>query len=57
MCMISFVQAQDESTRKEHYNLKKAVAISTYDPVSYFSDNPSKGDENFTNREGNPFFA
>lgn len=48
LCLINFVQAQDESTRKEHYNLKKTVAISGYDPVSYFSANPSKGNENFT---------
>lgn len=47
LCLFNFVQAQDEATRKEHYNLKKTVAISAYDPVSYFTGEPVKGQPNF----------
>ncbi|NQX96700.1 MAG: YHS domain protein [Flavobacteriales bacterium] len=47
LCLINFVQAQDENARKEHFNLKKTVAISAYDPVSYFTGVPLKGSPNF----------
>ncbi len=45
LCFIAFFSLGQESptTRKEHYNLKKTVAISGYDPVSYFSNKPTKG--------------
>lgn len=43
LCLFSLVQAQENETRKEHYNLNKIVAISAYDPVSYFTGQPVKG--------------
>ena len=36
--------AQKEEVRKEHFNLKKGLAIQGYDPVSYFNGKPQKGD-------------
>jgi YHS domain-containing protein len=35
---------QDE-VRKKQFNLKNAVAIGGYDPVSYFDGEPAEGDE------------
>lgn len=34
---------ENEKIRAEHYNLDDNVAISGYDPVSYFSDMPIEG--------------
>lgn len=35
--------AQDDATRKQHFNLEDNVALSGYDPVSYFVNNPVEG--------------
>jgi YHS domain-containing protein len=37
----SFCQSDD--VRKEHFNIKKSVAIDGYDPVSYFDGKPVEG--------------
>jgi len=42
----SFAQ-NSEKVRVEHFNLKKNVAISAYDAVSYFSGEPTKGQPTF----------
>lgn len=42
----SFCQ-EAKDTRIEHFNLKKNVAISGYDPVSYFSKSPKKGSSDY----------
>lgn len=46
LVMVLFVQgsAQSDVLRKEHFNIKKNVAIDGYDPVSYFSGKPLEGD-------------
>ena len=39
-------QSLTKEQRKEHFNIKKSIGISGYDPVSYFEDNePLKGDK------------
>ncbi|MFZ6011623.1 MAG: YHS domain-containing (seleno)protein [Bacteroidota bacterium] len=35
--------AQTEGLRKQHFNIKKNIAIEGYDPVSYFDGKPLKG--------------
>lgn len=35
---------QSDALRKQHFNLKKNVAIEGYDPVTYFEGKPLKGD-------------
>ena len=47
LCLLGSILAQDENTRKKHFNLKKTVALSAYDPVSYFSGQPVKGQPNY----------
>jgi YHS domain-containing protein len=42
------VTAQGESARKKHFNLKNGVALSGYDPVSYFKGGPVKGKESLS---------
>lgn len=44
---LSFCQNSPEK-RVEHFNLKKTIAISGYDAVSYFSNNPAKGSSDFS---------
>ena len=42
-----------QETAKEriaHFNVKKIIAISGYDPVSYFSNNPTKGNPKFAHK-------
>jgi YHS domain-containing protein len=43
---VFFAQAyaQSDGLRKEHFNIKKNVAIEGYDPVSYFNGKPLEGD-------------
>lgn len=36
---------QSEQVRKNHFNLKKTVALEGYDPVSYFDGRPEEGEE------------
>ena len=37
---------QSEATRKKHFNLDNNVALSGYDPVSYFANKPIEGNKN-----------
>lgn len=37
------ITAQDDATRKKHYNLEDNVALNGYDPVSYFVNKPVEG--------------
>ena len=37
-------QADTQYQRQKHYNLKGGIALQGYDPVSYFSGKPKKGD-------------
>ena len=48
LCVLNVVQAQDEKVRLAHYNLDKKVALSGYDPVTYFVNKPVKGKKEFT---------
>ena len=34
---------QDQGSKRKHFNTKRQVAVSGYDPVSYFQDKPEKG--------------
>ncbi len=43
ICLISNVFAQDEATRKKHYSLSDNVALSGYDPLTYFAKKPFPG--------------
>jgi len=40
--------AQDETARKKHFNLEDNVALSGYDPVSYFVNKPVEGKKEFS---------
>jgi YHS domain-containing protein len=44
VCSLAQVFSQSEAIRKGHYNLSKNVALSGYDPVSYFDRKPKEGD-------------
>ena len=45
--------SQDMATRKKHYLTDKSVAISGFDPVSYFQGKPVEGKKEFSyNQEG-----
>jgi YHS domain-containing protein len=47
-CLVNLIQAQDtETTRLKHYNLDKKVALSGYDPVTYFVNKPVKGKKEY----------
>ncbi len=39
------VAAQSDDVRKNNFNVSSQVAISGYDPVSYFSQSPKKGEK------------
>jgi YHS domain-containing protein len=39
-----------DTQRIEHFNLKKTVAISAFDPVSYFTGTPLKGQPTFIHK-------
>jgi YHS domain-containing protein len=41
------VTAQNPSLRQKHFLLDKGVALSGYDPVSYFQKNPVKGSKTY----------
>lgn len=41
------VSAQNSALRQKHFLLEKGVALSGYDPVSYFQKNPAKGSKTF----------
>ena len=48
ICFIQLVKAQNESTRIKHYNTSENIALSGYDPVTYFVNKPVPGKENIT---------
>jgi YHS domain-containing protein len=41
--LASSICAQSDALRKQHFNLKKNIAIDGYDPVSYFDGTPVEG--------------
>ena len=41
---VSQTFGQSDALRKQHFNIKKNVAIEGYDPVTYFEGKPLKGD-------------
>ena len=43
LCLINFTQAQDENARKKHFNTIENVALSGYDPITYFVNKPVPG--------------
>lgn len=45
LTLPGIANGQTEEIRHKEFNLKKGVAIDGYDPVSYFSGSPKKGDE------------
>lgn len=48
---INFIvfSQKDASLRQKHFNINKfSLALEGYDPVSYFSGEPKKGNANFT---------
>jgi len=47
--LISFSSfAQTEAVRKKHYNTEDNVALSGYDPITYFANKPVPGKTSFT---------
>ena len=48
ICLISAAQAQDEAKRVKHYNITDNIALSGYDPVTYFANKPVPGKTTFT---------
>ncbi|MGB0887554.1 MAG: YHS domain-containing (seleno)protein [Vicingaceae bacterium] len=44
-CITNTVIAQDENARKKHYNTENNVALSGYDPITYFAGKPVPGKE------------
>ena len=41
---VQSVYGQSDEFRKQHFNIKKNVALEGYDPVSYFDGAPLEGD-------------
>jgi hypothetical protein len=41
---LQSVYGQSDEFRKQHFNIKKSVALEGYDPVSYFDGAPLEGD-------------
>ncbi|MFZ1807014.1 MAG: YHS domain-containing (seleno)protein [Cyclobacteriaceae bacterium] len=41
--LISTAHGQNDNERDKQYNIKKSIALEGYDPVSYFSNNPTEG--------------
>ena len=42
--------AQDESFRLKNFNVKKAIALDGYDPVSYFEGDPEEGEDDISSK-------
>jgi len=40
---IASAHGQSDNERGKQYNIKKSIALDGYDPVSYFSNNPTEG--------------
>ncbi|MDG1475601.1 MAG: YHS domain-containing (seleno)protein [Vicingaceae bacterium] len=47
-CLINLVQAQAENVRKKHFNTTDNIALSGYDPITYFVNKPLSGKENIS---------
>jgi YHS domain-containing protein len=47
LLLPSLLLAQSEEARRKNFNVKNAVAIEGYDPVSYFDSKPTEGKEEF----------
>ncbi len=43
-----FALAQTGEVRKNNFNVKRAIAIEGYDPVSYFDNKPAQGESKWT---------
>ena len=52
LCLTNIVEAQDENARKKHFNIVNNVALSGYDPITYFVKKPLLGKEkiNYTHK-------
>lgn len=48
LTLIHQAFGQSDASRKEHYNLKKNIALEGYDPISYFNGKPLEGDPDLT---------
>tara|TARA_B110000091_G_C13599006_1_gene383861 strand:+ start:83 stop:547 length:465 start_codon:yes stop_codon:yes gene_type:complete len=48
LCLINLVQAQDDSARKKHFNTTENVALSGYDPITYFVNKPVSGKKEYS---------
>ncbi len=47
--VAGIAQTENESIRKEHYNLEKGIALQGYDPVAYFKSSKAiKGNKNLS---------
>lgn len=58
--LIAFAgSAQTDATRQGNFNVKKNIALEGYDPVSYFAQKPTEGDEknSFTHKGITYLFA
>ena len=48
-CLTNLTQAQDsEAARVKHYNTENNVALSGYDPITYFAKKPVPGKESIS---------
>ncbi len=45
LLIASICNSQSEDVRKKNFNIKKNIALEGYDPVSYFDNKPSEGNE------------
>ena len=42
-CLVNTFQAQDENARIKHFNTESNLALSGYDPITYFASKPVPG--------------
>lgn len=47
LLLTEIIFAQSPALRQKQYNLEKGIALSGYDPVSYFKKNPTKGSKSY----------
>ncbi len=47
LLLAEFIFAQSPALRQKQYNLEKGLALSGYDPVSYFQKKPTKGSKTY----------
>jgi len=48
VCLINLVQAQDDDARKKHFNTIDNIALSGYDPITYFVNKPVPGKKTYS---------